>query len=489
MSTGQTNPRFNRRRFLLVSAAALSTPVATTLLQACTSPATPTAPAATSAAAPTSAPAPTAVPKAAAAPTAAPTAAAAPTTAPAAAAKTLKIGTMIAMSAEYAAWGLSELEGLRLWADIVNDGTASKYIPNVSPSGGFRVGQDTYKVEFVSYDTKKDAAQAINAANRLALNDKVSIVLGPDDESEAMSTVNAFFQANNVLHLEDSSLWYDLSPKTPLAFNMMTDVEDYGQAQLQWVAEGHPEIKRVAIVGVDWPVNRLGAVLTQKAAKDYGTFSVVYKGLAPENTIDFSAPVSAALQTSPDLIDMGGLPNPAQHTAIVQAAYQQGYKGKYMGAGFLVNQIFEKVPKSVMAGSIMGYPLICWDQNGPTEEAKWFYGVFAQRVGADKWTLQSPKGYFLGRILLAGIEKANSLEPVKIADAYHSMQSVPTGMGNGGFTAELAGTPNSLIPPQNVIEVGADGQTKVAVTYEPPFKWNHSWQDIPGGDEFKPNAA
>ena len=61
--------------------------------------------------------------------------------------KVVKIGFLAPLTGDVAAWGKPGYDGCLIWADWVN------------AAGGIKVGGDSYKVEFVSYDNEYDPAK------------------------------------------------------------------------------------------------------------------------------------------------------------------------------------------------------------------------------------------------------------------------------------------------------------------------------------------
>ena len=85
--------------------------------------------------------------------------------------ETIKIGWIGSLTGDQAVWGTCE------------SNTVKMLIEEVNASGGILGKQ----VEGIYYDTKGDAAEAVNATKRLASQDKVVAIIGPNASSQAIN--------------------------------------------------------------------------------------------------------------------------------------------------------------------------------------------------------------------------------------------------------------------------------------------------------------
>ena len=84
---------------------------------------------------------------------------------------TIKIGWIGGLTGDFAPWGTCESNAANLIAEQTN------------ANGGI-LGK---KVEIISYDTRGDATESVNAVKRLITQDKVIAILGPNTSGPAMS--------------------------------------------------------------------------------------------------------------------------------------------------------------------------------------------------------------------------------------------------------------------------------------------------------------
>jgi len=85
--------------------------------------------------------------------------------------ETIKIGWIGSLTGDQAVWGTCESNTVKMLIEEVNE------------SGGI-LGK---KVEGIYYDTKGDAAEAVNATKRLASQDKVVAIIGPNASGQAIA--------------------------------------------------------------------------------------------------------------------------------------------------------------------------------------------------------------------------------------------------------------------------------------------------------------
>jgi branched-chain amino acid transport system substrate-binding protein len=94
-----------------------------------------------------------------------------------AAPQTIKIGHLVALTGPNATWGQSEANAVAMAVDKVN------------AAGGV----NGKKIEIISYDSRADKLEAVNAAKRMIEQDKVVAIIGPGQSGVA----NAVREVNN----------------------------------------------------------------------------------------------------------------------------------------------------------------------------------------------------------------------------------------------------------------------------------------------------
>lgn len=87
---------------------------------------------------------------------------------------TIKIGWLGPKTGDTALWGQAEYD------------TVAMLIEDYNAKGGIKVGDKTYKLEFIGYDDKGDSTEAVNIIKRLTSQDHVSAIVGPQGSGEAI---------------------------------------------------------------------------------------------------------------------------------------------------------------------------------------------------------------------------------------------------------------------------------------------------------------
>ena len=148
-----------------------------------------------------------------------------------AAEKTVKIGFLAPLTGAVSAWGKPGLDGCEIWADWVNE------------AGGVKVGGDSYKVEFISYDNEYDPGKARTGAAKLIKEDGVKFImmLGGD----TWPGVQPLAQKEGML--VSTLLPSDLTPDTKTLIAPCEVHPIYNVTGVDWLAENKPEAKTVVI--------------------------------------------------------------------------------------------------------------------------------------------------------------------------------------------------------------------------------------------------
>ena len=102
-------------------------------------------------------------------------------------AKDLVIGVNTPLSGAAAPTGLGLLRALELGAEDVN------------ASGGIKVGNETYTIKLITYDSKYDPREAVAIANKLIYSDKVKYIATTG--GTCVIAVNPLLTENRILHI------------------------------------------------------------------------------------------------------------------------------------------------------------------------------------------------------------------------------------------------------------------------------------------------
>lgn len=309
---------------------------------------------------------------------------------------TIKIGWIGSLTGDQAVWGTCE------------SNTVKMLIEEVNANGGILGKQ----VEGIYYDTKGDAAEAVNAVKRLITQDGVVAIIGPNASGQAIS-ISAVLEQ------------YKIPDIATVATNPKVTVGDDGNVK--------PYNFRVCFidpyqgaVAAGYAYDRLGlknAAILYDVASDYSqgfteffekTFAekggkIVAKEGFKEGDVDFRPQLSKIKDSNPDLILM-----PYYYKEVALSANQArdlGINATLIGGdGWPSEQLMEMAAKSIEGSYVVNH----LDFNDPEVKP-------LQEAYKSKYNLPMELNGYMAhdafKLLEAAIKDANSTDPVKITES------------------------------------------------------------------------
>ena len=226
--------------------------------------------------------------------------------------KVLKIGAVIDMRN---ARGLQGKKWLDLFAKLYND------------AGGWKIGNDTYKVQMILYDSQGNAQTAKDLLTRLVLQDEVKFVLGQISTGSAQVDVTVT-EPNKVIVIHEDLTDLAASPENQYFY---TTGNFFTNALIYKITADMASTGAKSYVSVK-PDNQVGRNMDSviNAAWALGAPNAEYLGTVwvPPSTIDYG-PIATKIQSlNPDVADLvyvGYIPNSIPQ--IYRALYDVGFKG------------------------------------------------------------------------------------------------------------------------------------------------------------------
>ena len=226
--------------------------------------------------------------------------------------KVLKIGQLGVMSGPAASWGL------------VNRYTAEAQAQIINEDGGFEIDGEKYRIEIVSVDDKYDPRVAISGMERLAYQEGVKYVIGPnvDETSSAVLPVAEQAGVFNVSYGFLRDLFTPPSENTALGM-----IASYQAAPIMYEflrdEQGVQTVSFIARNDTSGLTNRDAGVA---AAEELG-LKVLSADLTYEpGTTDFFPVMGPLIGQNPDLIVLSGVA-PSDAPLLLRAARELGYQG------------------------------------------------------------------------------------------------------------------------------------------------------------------
>ncbi len=203
-----------------------------------------------------------------------------------------KIGVITSLSGDLATGGNVTKRGYDLWAEEVNK------------AGGIEIKGKKYPVKLFYGDAQSEPSQGASAAERLATQEKVDMVLGPYSSGVtlAVAPVLEKYKIPMITGSAESPLiWKE---KFRYTFGTIPPVNYTGATPIQTLAKMNPAPKSAVILGSNDAFSKATAEAFQDAAVKAGIkvlkFNIVPSG---QDLIPF---MSTAKAMQPDLIAFGG---------------------------------------------------------------------------------------------------------------------------------------------------------------------------------------
>lgn len=276
---------------------------------------------------------------------------------------------------------------------------------------GIVIGPDRYTIRPAFYDNKYVPAEAVTIVEKM-LADGVRFIFSSGSGNSV--PVVAKTNAAKVLQMSGASGKEHLTaPQFPLSFRVQPTNET-AYAVYPWLRKIYPKINRVAHLD---PSDEAGFTeaedRTNIAAKN--GFTNVGKEFFKRGSSDFYPAATRILESKPELIDFGGTIGRDQGLAC-KALRELGYTGLIMLGYSDAKSFIEIAGPDAAEGTLLFDTLVDPQMPAQKELREWWlqkYGPpfpsFAYSVG------DTPS------ILAIGMRKAQSVDPVKIAEAMHGM--------------------------------------------------------------------
>jgi branched-chain amino acid transport system substrate-binding protein len=361
--------------------------------------------------------------------------------------KTLKYGLLVPLSGPAAAFGPPERASVETAVDRINS------------RGGIKVGGDTYKLELHVYDTAFDPTKAVSKTREAISRDGIRF-LGVDG-GVVTSAIQPITDSSKVLISALAAGDKFFGKAHPLAFRDYYSIPDALHAGLTVLKPTLGKHPKLVDLYPDDDLARAFAPQSRAAAKKLGySASSVFVG---RDVTDFNSVLTKVLAMKPDVIDFGVMP-PSQYAVVVQQARQLGYKGKFI---FDDTIYIDAVTKAAGKGAVTGSVSVPYLADFKTAEGKYWAANVGKHDGGDAsqgWTALVYDNLLL---LAKAVEKAQSTDPVKVADAMGKV-TVNGVLGKVGFGGQKHfGLPRVFNINYSVAVITAAGKLKKVATVNP----------------------
>jgi branched-chain amino acid transport system substrate-binding protein len=270
----------------------------------------------------------------------------------------IRIGVMIGMSGWFSSYDMSGYEELATMADIING------------DGGLPVAGKNYKIELVPQDIKSTLDGTTAAANKLAYDDKVKFVVGPNAFFNSACT--PVFNEAKVMHVASyiTCTPPEINKDTPYTFVGNNSLVGKSIGQTAVFRKLAPNAKTICDVSPDDGAIPYFYPIIKRAFEANG-FQVVGEPIGfPNEIVDFAPIATKLVAANPDI---GFQCNGAQNTssAMIKNLREQGWFNPYGGNTSCGAEDLVKTAGKEYATNFLGIAMDPKDKGNPE---------FAQRV-------------------------------------------------------------------------------------------------------------
>ena len=360
--------------------------------------------------------------------------------APAASAQdVIRIGAPLPITGPLSPEATKQQRGYDLWAETANK------------AGGVKVGAKRMKVEIVYVDYQSNTPRAVQAAEKLITQDKVDFLFSPfgSGAAKAASSVSEKYQVPTIAATASSAQVYDQGYK--FLFGTFTPNDTLTEPLADIVRKQAAGVQRVAILARNDLFPLAIAQEMEKSAKKRG-LNVVYFEKYSIGTMDHASALSQIKSQAPHWIFATGYTNDLilmrkqmadlkieapVVTMIAAPAYQEWIDG--------TGKLSENVTSAA------------WWHPAVRYNGKDIFGTTENYVKAFKAKYNAEPDYAeasasaAGAILQMAIEKAGTIDRIKVRDALAAMKETTFwGVVQFGPTGQIT----SLEPPVFQIQKG-----------------------------------
>jgi ABC-type branched-subunit amino acid transport system substrate-binding protein len=274
----------------------------------------------------------------------------------------------------------------------------------VNNNGGVTIGGEQYQIEFIPYDTNNDQNTAVAGANKLIFEDKVQFLA-------ADSFVDAFMadsEANKVVVSAKSLIPPQLTPDFKYLFNTgFSNAES--AVGMRWWIENYPDKTHIMLIMPDMELGHVVAEINAGICEVYGM--TVDQEFYMLGNPDMSALGTKVKTVNPDVVCLFEM-------SPLRAIREAGWTGQFFSvATNSIEAILATASPEDIEGFIgTAYPT---EFDPPlTQTAADFKEAYTTLFG--KWDNPAPSDTALYSAIIAALEKAQSLDPDKVAEALAS---------------------------------------------------------------------
>ena len=317
----------------------------------------------------------------------------------------VKIGAAVSLTGNFSREGNLLKNGYAYWEKLVNE------------AGGINVAGKKVKVQVIYYDDESKPQSSARLTEKLITEDNVSFILGPYSSGIATATaaISEKYKVITMTPMATADSLYQRGYKfifcpAPLASTTLDPM-------LDMIKKLPTPPATVAIAGPDDLFPNVFAGAAQKKAEALG-FKIAYNSKYPKGAVDLSSVATALKDANPEVLILTGYVQDS--IQLVKALQSLKVNPKIIGFAFAVG-----IPDVLSALGPASEDLVgvqIWDPavkyRGPlVADAAAYVAGYEKEFGGSKPNYITASGTAGALALQLAIEKAGSLDPVKVRDA------------------------------------------------------------------------
>jgi len=336
--------------------------------------------------------------------------------------ETIKIGAMLILSGEGAAWGQASQRAIDLAVEETNNAR----------------GINGKQIEVVYEDTQGSAPKAVSAYNKLKEIDKVTAIIGPLLQTE-MGAIAPLADKDKfpVISPSYTSISNRQNPRNPLRIWLDPTIEAEQMAEYVY----KQNIKTIAVLGTEDSWEKEVSTAFANKFKALGGTVYVTELLQPDE-VNVRTTVLKATKNNPDAIFLGTY---FQFLNLARVLKEFDYKGKLYSIE--IDEYLAQESKESTSGLEFGLEFISSELYKDTFRKK-----FEEKYG-EKSNIPAGQSYDAINILISFLKKSTSKKDI--------LKEMETFTSYDGVSGTISITPdNKTIIPTSIYEL-QDGKIKV----------------------------
>ena len=344
----------------------------------------------------------------------------------------IKIGALVPLTGDLAAFGETSLNGVRI------------AVAEANGAGGVNGAQ----VEVTVGDTRTAAQASIEAAQRLVNIEGVAGLLGPLASGNTIPVVQTLSGKSGVPHLSGSTTAPSITALDDNDFFFRTVPSDaYQGVALAQVARERG-IDEVAIIHLN---DDYGAGLAESFGAAFATKGGAITGVTPyeKGRASYRGELGQLARGGADALALIGFPE--NGATILRQALEEGFFSNFIFTdGMKAPEVIDQIGAEFLNGSFGTAPQALADSDAAQRFTQVYERTFEERP--PKPFIDS--FYDAGMVLLLAMEKAGSTDGAAVRDA---MRLVANGPGTPILPGEFAKAKALIAAGQDIDYVGASG--------------------------------